>query len=67
MRDLIAILSTPAVQVALAVAGVALIFYAALKLRTGALEKRLAEMQSALSDQFQTVRGETGDAAQKSR
>lgn len=67
MSDLIAILSTPAMQVALAVAGVALIFYAALKLRTGALEKRLAELQNTLSDQFQTVRGETGDAAQKSR
>lgn len=67
MADLNAILSTPVVQGALAVAVVALIFYVALKLRTGALEKRLAEMQSALVAQFQTVRAETGDAAQKSR
>jgi len=67
MRELIPILSTPAVQVALAVAGVALIFFVALRLRTGAMEKRLAEMQSALVAQFQTVRAETGDAAQKSR
>ena len=67
MRDLIEILNSPAMQIAVSVIGVVLIFLAASRLRSRALEQKLSEMQKALSSQFQGVRSEAGDEAQRSR
>ena len=67
MRDLIEILNSPAMQIAVGVIGAVLIFLAASRLRSRALEQKLAEMQKALSSQFQGVRSEAGDEAQRSR
>ena len=67
MRDLIEILNSPAMQIAVGVIGAVLIFLAASRLRSRALEHKLAEMQKALSSQFQGVRSEAGDEAQRSR
>ncbi len=67
MDELLKILSSPAMAIAVGVVGAVILIWAAARLRGGALEKRLGDMQSALSDQFQSVRSETGDAAQKSR
>jgi len=67
MRDLIEILNSPAMQIAVGVIGAVLIFLASSRLRSRALEKKLAEMQSALSSQFHGVRSQAGEEAQRSR
>jgi DNA recombination protein RmuC len=67
MRELVEILSSPAMQIAVGVIGVVLIFLAASRLRSRALEQKISELHTALSNQFQGVRSETGDAAQRSR
>ena len=67
MRDLIEILSSPAMQIAVGVIGVVLIFLAASRMRNRALERKLSEVQNALSSQFQDVRSEAGTTAQRSR
>jgi DNA recombination protein RmuC len=67
MRDLVEILSSPAMQIAVGAISVVLIFLAAWRLRSQAMEKKLSEMQRALSDQFQGARGEAGGEAQRSR
>ena len=67
MRDLIEILNSPAMQIAVGVIGAVLIFLAASRLRSRALEQKHAEKQKALSSQFQGVRSEAGDEAQRSR
>jgi DNA recombination protein RmuC len=67
MTDLMAILSSPAVLIALGVIGAVILVWAAARIRNGALEKRLNEMQQQLSGQFQGVRSEAGDVAQRSR
>ena len=67
MRDLIDILNSPAMQIAVGVIGAVLIFLAASRLRSRALEEKLAQMQQALSNQFQGVRSEAGGEAQRSR
>ena len=67
MRDLIEILNSPAMQIAVGVIGAVLIFLAASRLRSRALEQKLAEMQKALSSHFQGVRCDAGEEAQRSR
>ena len=67
MPELMEILSSKAVLFALAVVGAMLLVWAAVRIRSGALEKQLQEMQSELSSQFQDVWSETGDVAQRSR
>ena len=67
MREFVEILSSPAMQIAVGAICVVLIFLAAWRLRSHAFEAKLNEMQRALSDQFQDVRGEAGGEAQRSR
>ena len=54
-------------QIAVGVIGAVLIFLAASRLRSRALEEKLSQMREALSGQFQGVRSEAGGEAQRSR
>ncbi len=67
MRELTEILSNPAMQIALAAVGAALVFWAGAHLRSGALERKLGEMKNDLARLFEGARGESGETARKSR
>jgi len=67
MDELLRILESPAAQVGAVLAAAILIFWAVARARQRALESKLGEIESTLTDRFEGVRGETGEAARQSR